>query len=148
MRSLGPRSVRGPTVAGLSRMGMKIYTVGARRMPRYFRVVYHQKWPRTLLLSTPALALEMGIVTGNPEGTYYQIGVDIRKVVSRYDINLNVHPSAGSIANVYSIYKEPGVQLGIVQSDVLAFIQQVSDNKELKPIAQKTKMVFTLYNEE
>src|SRR5207302_3199181 len=47
MRSLGPRSVRVPTVAGLSRMGMKIYTVGARRMPSYFRVVYHQKWPRT-----------------------------------------------------------------------------------------------------
>src|SRR5437016_10426518 len=23
------------------------YTVGARRMPSYFRVVYHQKWPRT-----------------------------------------------------------------------------------------------------
>jgi len=101
-----------------------------------------------LLLSTPALALEMGIVTGNPEGTYYQIGVDIRKLVSRYDINLNVRPSAGSIANVHSIYKEPGVQLGIVQSDVLAFIQQVSDNQELKPIAQKTKMVFPLYNEE
>src|SRR5207302_10956565 len=46
-RSLGPRSVRVPTVAGLSRMGMKIYTVGARRMPRYFRVAYHQKWART-----------------------------------------------------------------------------------------------------
>src|SRR5215510_1580868 len=27
--------------------GMKIYTVEARRMPRYFRVSYHQKWPRT-----------------------------------------------------------------------------------------------------
>src|SRR5262249_42487515 len=47
MRSLGPRSVRGPTVSGLSLMGMKIYTVEARRMPRYFRVSYHQKGPRT-----------------------------------------------------------------------------------------------------
>src|SRR5215510_7059997 len=47
MRSLGPRSVRVPTVSGLSRRGMKIYTVEARRMPRYFRVSYHQKWPRT-----------------------------------------------------------------------------------------------------
>src|SRR5712691_13044881 len=56
MRSLGPRSVRVPTVAGLSRMGMKIYTVGARRMPRYFRVVYHQKWPRTHLFCQSTLA--------------------------------------------------------------------------------------------
>src|SRR5262245_54571781 len=47
MRSLGPRSVRVPIVSGLSLMGMKIYTVEARRMPRYFRVSYHQKWPRT-----------------------------------------------------------------------------------------------------
>src|SRR5438128_2486723 len=60
MRSLGSRSVRVPTVAGLSRMGMKIYTVGARRMPSYFRVVYHQKWPRTQIILKFTGGLESG----------------------------------------------------------------------------------------
>src|SRR4030095_11310593 len=50
MRSLGPRTLRGPTVSGLSLMGMKIYTVEAHRMPRYARVVYHQKRPRAQII--------------------------------------------------------------------------------------------------
>src|SRR5215475_11009857 len=30
---------------------MKIYKVDSRRMPRYFRMSYHQKWPRTIMWS-------------------------------------------------------------------------------------------------
>src|SRR5882724_12393649 len=47
MRSLGQRSVRVPTVSEWSRRGMKIYKIDSRQMPRYFRVSYHQKRPRT-----------------------------------------------------------------------------------------------------
>ena len=39
-------------------------------------------------------------------------------------------------------------QIGIVQSDVLAFVSRVQSNPTLVKIAQKTKMVFPLYNEE
>jgi TRAP transporter TAXI family solute receptor len=38
--------------------------------------------------------------------------------------------------------------MGIVQSDVLAFVSRVQTDRVLKRIAKKTKMVFPLYNEE
>src|SRR5204863_4938 len=41
-----------------------------------------------------------------------------------------------------------GIQLGIVQSDVLAFVARVQTDEALKRIAKKIKMVFPLYNEE
>src|SRR5262245_4110470 len=38
--------------------------------------------------------------------------------------------------------------MGIVQSDVLAFVARVESDPVLKRIAKKTRMVFPLYNEE
>ena len=46
------------------------------------------------------------------------------------------------------MYQKPNTQLGIVQSDVLAFVARVQSDPVLKRIAKKTKMVFPLYNEE
>jgi TRAP transporter TAXI family solute receptor len=46
------------------------------------------------------------------------------------------------------VYQKPNTQLGIVQSDVLAFVARVQSDPVLKRIAKKTKMVFPLYNEE
>ena len=40
------------------------------------------------------------------------------------------------------------MQLGIVQSDVLAFVARLQNDPVLTRIAKKTKMVFPLYNEE
>jgi hypothetical protein len=68
-------------------------------------------------------------------------------VMSR-GIKLNVFDSAGSVQNVYAVYKAPGVQLGIVQSDVLAFILKIQSDPALMKVAGKTRMVFPLYNEE
>src|SRR5204863_2006000 len=48
----------------------------------------------------------------------------------------------------FAVYQQPGVQLGIVQSDVLAFVAKVQSDPVLTRIAKKTKMVFPLYNEE
>jgi TRAP-type uncharacterized transport system substrate-binding protein len=63
-------------------------------------------------------------------------------------IPLTVSPSKGSIENIYAVYDRPNVQLGIVQSDVLAFVARVQTDPGLKRIAKKTRMVFPLYNEE
>jgi TRAP transporter TAXI family solute receptor len=63
-------------------------------------------------------------------------------------IDLNVYNSTGSIENLYAVYKRPRTQMGIVQSDVLAFVSRVQTDPVLKRIAKKTKMVFPLYNEE
>src|SRR5262245_30660185 len=91
---------------------------------------------------------ELGIITGGEKGTYYQFGLDLQRLVKQSGIDLSVYPSKGSIENVYAVYQRPATQLGIVQSDVLAFVVRVQSDPVLKRIAKKTKLVFPLYNEE
>jgi TRAP transporter TAXI family solute receptor len=98
--------------------------------------------------SPPAAIEDMGLITGGEKGTYYQFGLDLQKLVKPAGINLTVYPSKGSIENVYAVYQRPGVPMGIVQSDVLAFVARVQTDPVLQRIAKKTKMVFPLYNEE
>jgi hypothetical protein len=93
-------------------------------------------------------ATELGLITGGEKGTYYQFGLDLQKLAKQSGINLNVHNSKGSIENIYAVYQRPGVQMGIVQSDVLAFVARLQSDPVLKRIAKKTRMVFPLYNEE
>ena len=95
-----------------------------------------------------ASGAELGIITGGEKGTYYQFGLNLQALGRPRDIAITVHPSKGSIENVYAVYQRPGVQLGIVQSDVLAFVARVQTDPTLQRIAKKTKMVFPLYNEE
>ncbi len=91
---------------------------------------------------------DLGLITGGEKGTYYQFGLDLQKLVKPAGINLNVFTSKGSIENVYAVYQRPGVPMGIVQSDVLAFVSRVQTDQTLQRIAKKTRMVFPLYNEE
>jgi uncharacterized protein len=91
---------------------------------------------------------ELGIITGGEKGTYYQFGLNLQALAKQHGVSLSVFPSRGSIENVYAVYQRPATQLGIVQSDVLAFVSRVQTDPVLKRIAKKTKMVFPLYNEE
>ncbi len=93
-------------------------------------------------------AVELTIVTGKEQGTYYQFGLDLKTLGAAHGFRLNVVPSNGSIENLYAVYKRPLTQLGIVQSDVLAFVSRVQSDEILRAVARKTKMVFPLYNEE
>jgi len=93
-------------------------------------------------------APQMGIVTGNVTGTYIKIGEDIKKIAEPSHISLQVFESAGSIQNVFDVRRKRGVQLGIVQSDVLDYIRDISDDLELKTIAAKLAAVYPLYKEE
>ena len=99
-------------------------------------------------LATIAGAGDLGLITGGEKGTYYQFGLDLQKLVRPSGTNLAVYNSRGSIENVYAVYQRPATQLGIVQSDVLAFVARVQSDPVLKRIARKTRMVFPLYNEE
>src|SRR5438874_3626389 len=95
-----------------------------------------------------ALAADMGVMTGSEKGTYYQFGLNLQALGKSNGINLSVHPSKGSVENIFAVYQRPGVQMGIVQSDVLAFVARLQSDPALTRIAKKTKMVFPLYNEE
>ena len=96
----------------------------------------------------PSWAADMGIITGSEKGTYYQFGLNLQKLMKTKGINLTVATSKGSVENVFAVYQRPATQLGIVQSDVLAFVARVETDPVLKQIAKKIKMVFPLYNEE
>ena len=95
-----------------------------------------------------ALAADLGVITGSEKGTYYQFGLNFQALGKPNGINVNVFPSKGSIENIFAVYQKPGVQVGIVQSDVLAFVARVQSDQALQRIAKKIKMVFPLYNEE
>ena len=64
----------------------------------------------------------MGIMTGGPKGTYYQFGLNLQKLFALANVDLRVDNSKGSVENIYAVYQKPNTQLGIVQSDVLAFV--------------------------
>jgi TRAP transporter TAXI family solute receptor len=93
-------------------------------------------------------AQQMGIVTGGATGTYIKIGADIADIAKPSGVTLQVMESAGSIQNVFDVRKKRGVQLGIVQSDVLDYVKEISDDQELKAIAAKLAAVYPLYKEE
>ena len=96
-----------------------------------------------------ALAAEsLGLITGSDKGTYYQFGLNLQALVKPQGIDLTVYPSRGSVENIYAVFQRPGVQMGIVQADVLAFVSRIQTDPVLKRIAGKTKLIFPLYNEE
>jgi TRAP transporter TAXI family solute receptor len=100
------------------------------------------------IFASASVAIDMGVITGGEKGTYYQFGLNLQELAKTDGIQLSVYNSTGSIENLYAVYKKPRTQMGIVQSDVLAFVSRVQTNPLLKRIANKTKMVFPLYNEE
>src|SRR5262245_35292829 len=91
---------------------------------------------------------ELGVITGSEQGTYYQFGLNLQRLVKPHGIDLRVYPSNGSIDNLYAVYQRPATQLGIVQADVLAFVTRLQSDPVLSQVVKKTKMVFPLYNEE
>jgi len=68
------------------------------------------------------------IVTGGKTGTYYQIGNNLKEVVSPA---LEVQDSKGSWANVEDLSQTKGVSLAIVQSDVYAAFVYLRDNPQV-----------------
>ena len=101
-----------------------------------------------LSVSTISFGVDLAIMTGGAKGTYYQFGLNLKELVKSRDIRLRVNNSTGSIENLYAVYKRPYTQMGIVQSDVLAFVARLQSDPTLKRIAKKTRMIFPLYNEE
>jgi TRAP transporter TAXI family solute receptor len=101
-----------------------------------------------VLGNTAGAAGNLGVITGGEKGTYYQFGLNLNALLRPKGTEVTVHPSKGSIENIYAVYQKPGVQVGIVQSDVLAFVARVQSDPTLRRISKKTKMVFPLYNEE
>lgn len=88
----------------------------------------------------------VGVVSGGVDGTYARIAADLAAVLDE-DGRLRVVPvlGKGSVQNVKDILYLKGIDIGIVQSDVLAYLKR----ERLVPnIASRLKYITKLYNEE
>lgn len=99
-------------------------------------------------LAGVAAGTDLGLMTGGEGGVYYQLGQDLKRLLRANGINLTVHPSNGAVDNIHAVSQRPGVQLAIVQSDVLGFVAEQQSNPALARIAQGLKLVFPLHDED
>jgi uncharacterized protein len=88
----------------------------------------------------------VAIISGGVNGTYIRIASDLAAVLDKSD-QLRILPiiGKGSLQNITDLLYLRGIDIGIVQSDVLSFIRK----ENLHPnIAQRIRYITKLYNEE
>lgn len=97
-------------------------------------------------LTSKANAGTVGVVSGGVDGTYVRIASDLASVLDNGDA-LRVLPilGKGSVQNISDIMLLRGVDLGIVQSDALAFARS---RRLLPGVGQMIQYVAKLYDEE
>jgi uncharacterized protein len=89
----------------------------------------------------------VGIVSGGVGGTYVQIANDLANVLDDAEGTIRVLPiiGKGSIQNIVDILYLKGVDIGIVQSDVLTYLRR---NNQFPGIERRIHYITKLYNEE
>jgi len=95
----------------------------------------------------PVLAVDLRLMTGDEQGTYYQIGREIAHETDKVGLNLQVLPSAGSWANIIALFNND-TEFAIFQLD--AYIKAAGNlyqNTNLD-IRDEIKVVMPLYHEE
>ena len=96
--------------------------------------------------STNANSGTVGIVSGGVEGTYVRIAGDLAAVLDSGD-GLRILPmlGKGSVQNIRDIMFLRGIDIGIVQSDVLTYVKR---DRTFASAASRIKYITKLYNEE
>lgn len=98
------------------------------------------------MTATRANSGTVGVVSGGVDGTYIRIAADLAAVLDDGD-RLRVLPviGKGSVQNLSDIIFLRGIDIGIVQSDALAYVR--SENM-FPGIANTLKYIAKLYDEE
>ena len=88
----------------------------------------------------------VGIISGGVTGTYIRIAADLANVLDNGN-DLRVLPimGKGSVQNIDDILYLRGIDIGIVQSDVFAFVKKEHKHPT---IDQRIRYITKLYNEE
>lgn len=93
--------------------------------------------------------LEINIVTGNEVGEYYSIAKDIEKLAKQNNLDIDVIPTRGGLQNIHDVFMYESVPLGIIQSDVLAFLNIFANaDEEMRVKVESLRTVLPLYQEE
>ncbi len=88
----------------------------------------------------------IGIISGGVDGTYIRIAADLSAVLdNREELRILPVVGKGSVQNLTDLLYLRGIDVGIVQSDVLAYVK--SDNS-LPGIEKRIQYIAKLYNEE
>lgn len=91
----------------------------------------------------------LSIMTGASTGTYIQFGRDLDKLMQGCGQGLEVVESAGSLENFLAVRQRPNTQFGIVQSDVLEYMQTFAGGDPAVARAiTGVRIAFPLYEEE
>ena len=90
---------------------------------------------------------EVGIMTGGIKGTYIKFGNDIMTLMDKTNSKVLVRPivSKGSQINLIALKESPGVDLAIVQADVM---QAYKESGIISRILNEIRYITFLYNEE
>lgn len=88
----------------------------------------------------------VGIISGGIGGTYIRIATDLASVLDDGD-RIRVLPimGKGSVQNITDILFLKGVDIGIVQSDVLSFMKRQAVHRKIE---SRIQYITKLYNEE
>ena len=88
----------------------------------------------------------VGIISGGVTGTYIRIAADLANVLdSGNDLRVLPIMGKGSVQNIDDILYLRGIDIGIVQSDVFAFVRMEHKHPT---IDQRIRFITKLYNEE
>ncbi|HEY4250108.1 MAG TPA: TAXI family TRAP transporter solute-binding subunit [Roseomonas sp.] len=87
----------------------------------------------------------VGIITGGVDGTYIRIAADMAAVLDSDRLRVIAMIGRGSVQNIADLMLLRGVDLGIVQSDVLAFARR---ERLFPSVDRLVQYVCKLYDEE
>lgn len=100
----------------------------------------------TLVFNICLFSADFGaLLTGSKNGTYIKMGEDIKNIVAKYNIDLNITETKGSLDNLdflSGVIKQKKTFWGIVQKDAYCY------HKHKAKRDKEIKMVLPLYNEE
>lgn len=94
-----------------------------------------------------SMAWSFTIATGPSDGSYFQIAQDIKNVVAKDQIDIQVLPTKGSIENI-QLLGSGKVDLAIVQLDALRFVSDVLKKQKDFDLFDSIKVILNLYPEE
>jgi len=87
----------------------------------------------------------IGLASGGVEGTYVRIAADLAAVLDGPDLRVLPILGRGSVQNTLDIMFLRGVDVGIVQSDVLAYLKRA---RTMPGVERSIQYIAKLFNEE
>ncbi len=101
----------------------------------------------TVLLAPACFGVNLRLMTGDPQGTYYQVGQEIAAQTEKVGIHLEILPSQGSWQNITALFNND-TEFAIFQLDAFLRAARNLYHNSSANIHDEIKVVMPLYHEE